>query len=305
MARIPRPKRHNQSQGAPISKVGNHRKRDIDMTKQIIPSGALSVRTTDSKALYADDLLGRPHIPAIAHAVTKVGAAFKGFLNDPMNPSGERDKLLATWERGLDIHVKGGASLRALDAASGKFHVHLTPNSLSDGYSLHVALAPAGDEKNAVVQDNPHAPAAPIGFYNLDRASQALHTVKRVLTASVKDSKTENVNRLRAQSILNRLEKTQSYLETLKADRAEHPVFATLKNAAEYAYNTKKLGDENDQKLKAALSEVKTYVAAHPELRAELKEQIKEEIGVIKADQKKWADWRSSTGIHTFYVNMG
>jgi len=275
------------------------------MTKTIIPAGRLSVHTTESNAPSADHLLGRPHIPAMISAANRIGATVKGFLTDPLHPSAERDKLLAGWERGIDINVNGGTRLRALDAASGKFHVHLTPDSLDDGYSLHVAFAPLGDEKNAVVQDNPHAPSAPIGIYNLDRADKALSTVERVLIASVDDPKTENVNRLRGQSILDRLNKTQGYLQTLKQDREDHPVLAKLENAAEYAYKTKKFGDESDQKLKAVFSEIKSYVSAHPELRAELSDQIKEEIGAITADQKKWVDWRASTGVQTFYVNMG
>jgi hypothetical protein len=275
------------------------------MTKTIIPSGPLSVRTTESKALTADALLGRPHIPAIASVMNRVGATVKGFLNDPINPLDSRDALLAQWERGLDISVQGGARLRALDAASGNFHVHLTPDSVSDGYSLHVAFAPQGDEKNAIVQDNPHAPAAPIGFYNLDRASQALAIIERVLTASAQDPKTQNVNRLRGQSILVRLGKTKEYLNTLRADQKAHPILATLKDAAKYAYDTKKRGDANDEKCKATLSKIRLHVSGHPELRAELKEQIQEEIKNIVADQKKWVDWRATTGVQTYYVNMG
>jgi len=275
------------------------------MTNTIIPAGRFSVRTTDSKAPSSYDLLGRPDIPAIASAASRISATVKGFINDPLSPLEGRDQLLAKWERGIDVNVEGGARLRALDAASGKFHVHLTPASVDDGSSLHVALAPQGDEKNAVVQDHPHAPSAPVGFYNLDSATAALSTIDRVLTAAVKEPTTLNVNRLRAESILARLDTTQSYLETLRADQVKHPILASLKDIAHYAYKTKKYGDEKDQQFKQAVSALKTYVAEHPQMRNELKEQIKEEISNLTADQKKWVDWRASTGIQTFYVNMG
>jgi hypothetical protein len=275
------------------------------MTNSIIPAGRFSVHTSESGAPDANTLLGRPHIPAIIAATEHVSASIRGFFQDPMHPSSARDKLLATWERGLDIHIEGGAQLRALDAASGKFHVHLTPKVMSDEYSLHVALATNGDEKNAVVQDNPHAPAAPIGIYNLDRSDKAMATIERVLLASIRDPKTKGVNLLRAKSILARLNKTQTYLGALKQDRVDHPILAKLEDAAKFAYDSKKLGDENDLKLKTVLSEIKNYVGSHPELRGELTEQIQEEIAVITADQKKWINWRASTGIQTFYVNMG
>ena len=275
------------------------------MSNTIIPAGPLRVRTSDSKAPSAHELLGRPHIPALAAAANRIGATVKGFINEPLRPLDGRDQLLAKWERGIDINVEGGARLRALDAASGKFHVHLTPASIDDGSSMHVALAPQGDEKNAVVQDHPHAPSAPVGFYNLDRASSALSIIDRVLSAAVEEPTTRNVNRLRAKSILARLDTTQSYLETLRADQVKHPILASLKDVAEYAYKTKKYGDEKDQQFKQAVSALKAYVAKHPQMRNELKEQIKEEIGNLTADQKKWVDWRASTGIQSFYVNMG
>ena len=275
------------------------------MPNSILPPGPLNVRTTDSQAPSADTLLGRPHIPAIASAVNRIGATVKGFVESPLDPFQGRDELLAQWERGIDIEVDGGVRLRALDAASGKFHVHLTPSNI-DHPSLHVALAPEGDEKNAVVQDHPHAPAAPVGFYNLERSQTALSVIERVLKAAVDNPNTSNVNRLRAESILSRLSQTQNYLSSLAQTRHEHPMFGTLKQVAQYAYDTKKYGDENDTKFKSSISAIESYMKLKKgSISNEIKAQVQEELAHLKADQKKWVDWRASTGIQTYYVNFG
>ncbi|MEE2904007.1 MAG: hypothetical protein VYC39_16900 [Myxococcota bacterium] len=275
------------------------------MPSNILPSGPLNVRATDSQAPCADTLLGRPHIPAIASAVHRIGATVKGFVEQPLAPLQGRDEILAQWERGIDIEVDGGVRLRALDAASGKFHVHLTPSNI-DHRSLHVAFAPEGDEKNAVVQDHPHAPSAPVGFYNLERSQQALDTVERVLQAAVDAPETSNVNRLRAESILGRLNKTQAYLSALAQVRQEHPILGTLKQVAEYAYETKKFGDENDEKFKSSVGAIESYVKLKKgSISNEVAEQVQEEVANLKTDQKKWVDWRARTGIQTYYVNFG
>lgn len=275
------------------------------MPSSILPPGPLNVRTTDSQAPSADLLLGRPHIPAVASAVNRIGATVKGFVDQPLSPMKGRDALLAQWERGIDIEVEGGVKLRALDAASGLFHVHLTPSNPNQ-HSLHVALAPHGHEKSAIVQDHPHAPRAPVGFYNLDRSQVALATIQQVLKAAVDAPNTSNLNRLRANSILDRLNQTQGYLSSLTQTRHEHPIFGTLKRAAQYAYETKNYGDENDTKFTSSISAIESYMELkNGSISSEVKAQVQEELTNLKADQKKWVNWRGSTGIQSFYVNFG
>ena len=78
------------------------------MPNSILPPGPLNVRTTDSQAPSADTLLGRPHIPAIASAVNRIGATVK-FVESPLDPFQGRDELLAQWERGIDVKSTAGS----------------------------------------------------------------------------------------------------------------------------------------------------------------------------------------------------
>lgn len=264
----------------------------------------MTVQARESGAPTADDLLGRPHVRILAGAITKTGATLRGIWEDPMHPARGRAKVLAEWDRGLDVDVSGGTRLRALDAADGRFHVHVMPPFGSKSCSLHVSLASEGDEKKAIIQDHPHSPRAPVGFYNLDRAQAALGVVRQILENTLASPDTSRVNRNRAENILARVEATQGWLDSLAEARTAQPKLGLLADAAALAYGTKKAGDASDVKLTAALAELDAYVAAGAGgLEPERLAQVREDIQTIRDDRDKWVGWHASTGVFTFYVN--
>lgn len=271
----------------------------------ILPAGRLNVTAHESHAPDANVLLGRPHIPLIAGALAKVEASVRGFVDSPLHPFAARDKLLAQWDRGIDVEIGGGARLRALDAVDGRFNIHLTPATLDDGYSLHVSLAPEGGEKDAVVQNNPHSPNAPVGFYNVGTSQAALTEVRRVLSAALANPDTADVDKLRAQSIVNRLDSTATYLGQIADAVKTRPLLARLPEAAALAHDLKKAGDDKDKALTALTTKIESYVAAGADgLAPELIGQVKEDLATIAKDRKKWIAWRASTGVFTYYVSM-
>ena len=164
----------------------------------LLPSTPLNVRARDCGAPTAHDLMGRPDIPALGRALTRATATVRGFVEQPLSPGSARDALLARWDRGLDVTVSGGTTLRALDAASGNFHVHVMPpiGGPRDQHSVHLSFAPQGQETEAVVRTHPHSPDAPVGFYNADRARQALGDVRRILQAVVDDPSSSRLIRI-------------------------------------------------------------------------------------------------------------
>jgi len=268
----------------------------------ILPAGRLHADLKGSSAPDYDTIMGRPHIPAIAKAVVGAAASVRGLVEAPLSPLRRRDELLASWDRGIDVNLAGGAKLSAFDAASGHFVIHLRPKSLDDGYSLHVSLAPQGDEKNAVVQTHPHAPNAPVGFYNRAEAKGALEQVRSVLVAALADEDAARVNKLRAQTILDRLERTSAYLDALGASEAKQPVLAKLPEAWDAVHDSKKPGDALDQKYQAIAKEIGAMLAGDHGLPAEAVAQVKEDLETLAADRKKWHTWRASTGLFTLWV---
>ncbi len=269
----------------------------------ILPAGRLTVHAHDTNAPTADHLLGRPHIPMIAGALVRADATIRGFISDPLHAGRARDQLLSEMDRALDVDVNGGARLRAIDAVDGNFHVHITPPIGSKDFSLHVELATEGNEKDAVVRADPHAPDAPIGFYNLGETNKSLATVRRVLEAASKAPETTRVNKLRADAILSRLAKVQAYAAELGAAAKDHPVLTQLHDAREAAHDSKKPGDAIDAKRAAIVKTVEAYLEGPGQaLSAELQAQVKEDLATVDAERDKWHTWRASTGIFTYYM---
>lgn len=269
----------------------------------ILPAGRLTVHAHDTGAVTADHLLGRPHIPAIASALMTAEATVRGLVTDPLHAGRARDSLLSKWDRAIDVDIDGGARLRAIDAADGNFHVHVTPPIGSKDYSINIGLAPEGRERDAIVRTNPHSPDAPVGFYNLEQSTGAVDLVTRVLTSAAKAEDTSRVNRMRANGILSRLGKVKAYLQNLGAAAKAHPELALLPEAARLAHDSKKPGDALDQKLSATVAKVEAFLAGDGQaLSPPLRAQVKEDLATIAADRKKWHGWRASTGIFTYYV---
>ena len=274
----------------------------------IVPAGKLQVRTGASSAPSADELIGlatgdpvRALAPSVAGALLKITASVRGFVDNPIHPTRGRDHLLATWDRGLDVTISNGTKLSAFDAYSGSFMIHVTPAVGSKEYSQHVALAPEGDEKNAVVQTNPHSPQAPVGFYNLPKATEAIDGIRRVLAGAVESPDTTEVNRLRATAILARVEQTQSYLGRLAESQATRPTLATLETAARLAHDVKRKGDSNDKQLTAVLAKLEAYVAKGADgLAPELLAQVKEDLQTIGADRAKWLNYHDD--VSSYYL---
>lgn len=247
-----------------------------------------------SSAPSADDLLGR--LP-IARLISKVEATVAGWLSDPLRPAAGRDRMLAKSDRGLDVDVDGGFRLRALDAIDGAFHLHLTPPFGSKGSSLHVALPDEGGESSAIVRTHPHAPDAPLGFYNLGAARGALEEIDRILCAAIASRSTSRVDRLRAEQIALRVERALAHVEKLSDSLLDHPELGELVRAAKLAYEVKKPGDAIDVAYQDAVKVIRTLA-----LDAPTQAQVDRDLATIAADREKWIVWRASTGLHTFYL---
>jgi hypothetical protein len=266
----------------------------------MLPPGSISVKVRDSSAPNADDLLGRHHVTLIANALAHLEASVRGFVERPLAPGKGRDRLLAEWDRGLEIDVRGGARLRALDAIDGEFHLHLTPPIGSKDNSLHVALPPEGGESRAIVRDHPHAADAPMGFHNLSSSRAVLAEMTRILQAAIDDPNTSRVNRLRAEEISKRIDAARVHVDRLFEAKAAHPELAALEPAGQAARKIKKVGCAEDLAVRAAIEKAR---GAFSKLSPEIAAQVKSDLAVIEADREKWLAWYASTGLFTFYVD--
>jgi hypothetical protein len=257
----------------------------------------MSVRVTGSRAPTLSPT------PPLVGGLIHVEAAVRGFISDPLHPAQATAKLLASWDRGVDVKASDGRSLRALDAADGNFHVHLHRRRLEDGSSISLSLAPTGDEANAVIETHPHDPRAPVGFHNLDRATVALDEVQGLVKTAAAEPSTRTVDRLRLESIDGRLSATRGYMDTLRALREAHPILGTLAEAREHAYKSEKKGDADDVALGKLVKALEGWLAAGADgLSAEGRAQVREDLDTVAAEQKKWSSWRRSTGLFTLWV---
>lgn len=185
---------------------------------------------------------------------------------------------------------------------SGFFEVHLRPR-LGDfrASTIQVSLPEPGRESVAKVRAHVHAPDAPIGFYNARRSREIIEATTRVLEHALTDADTSRVNRMRAQLLLERLQRTQARVEAMCGTLDAYPDFAAaVETARASAYEIRRAGDETDQAFGAAMADLRATLnqGAIPAHQAEV---LRRDLDILQSDRDKWLAYRSND-VATFWV---
>lgn len=264
-----------------------------------------------SSAPSAAELIGRATgdlsltlAPRAGELLAKLDASLRGVFEDPAHPIAARRRILAETLPGLDIHLRGGARLSVLDAASGHFIVRLSPPRDDYRSTTHAVLFPNGKtDRDAIVELHPHSPRAPVGFYNAREAKRAVTALSGVLQAAERDPRTSAIDRLRARNARDRLASLGSFLDRLIEAAETRPELRAFSELAAHAYGTKAAGDEHDRAYRRLATELHAYVdAGAGGLSRDLLDRARLDLESIAKDRSKWLAWHASTGLFTLYV---
>jgi hypothetical protein len=277
-----------------------------------VPSTPNIQSINDSDAPNVHRLLGaatgdvaRMVLPDCLDFVGRVSASVRGALSNPRHPLQERDRLLAQDDQSVDLTLKGGGTFRALAASNGRFEINLSPDSFNPKQSrLRISLPREGQENDSIVKAHMHSPDAPVGFYNAEEAKEITDAVKRVLTGAVSSPEASRVNRLRLQTISERVDILSSRVERLHVALEERPELRSLLGVArKSAYGIRKAGDASDESFQCSMTALNTYLKEGAEgLDANLCSTLGRDLKTLEQDRHKWLQYHSNP-MQSFYLS--